>query len=372
MATVHLWTGVETLALRQALRMSVRVFAEHLGVAVATVSKWEKGGADIEPRPDTQAILDVALSRSAAAVHLRFETILSEVSGLGRAVRVTAAGPRVWDYETWADDLDRVVVALSRQSFALAEDLLGRWLLRYRPDELDERGLYLFARSTALRGDLQRDRGALLGPTSASGLYTHAHSMYTQLGIPRRVAQLDLSLAVVTEMAGRLDQAATAYETLAVDERLARRDRARARLWVGTALSKGGEHDYAARVMTFAIKDFEDLGEPDDWSVAHQKLALARRGVGDIGAALQLIDVARSTAATDAPLQRVRLEVAYGHILLSDPATVDDGLRALDHAAQTATQVGLTHQLRAIEDIQRTSGGNVIPSTKVSRRKGST
>lgn len=38
-ATVHQWTGLETRALRLALRLSVRAFAEHLGVAVATVSK---------------------------------------------------------------------------------------------------------------------------------------------------------------------------------------------------------------------------------------------------------------------------------------------------------------------------------------------
>ena len=34
MSTVQLWTGRETRALRGALRMSVRAFAEHLGVAL--------------------------------------------------------------------------------------------------------------------------------------------------------------------------------------------------------------------------------------------------------------------------------------------------------------------------------------------------
>jgi transcriptional regulator with XRE-family HTH domain len=86
-ATVHHWSGLEAHALRLALRMSVRAFAEHLGVAVRTVSKWDKLAAATEPRPDTQAILDTALARADAAVHLRFETLLSE-SG-----RTTAAGP---------------------------------------------------------------------------------------------------------------------------------------------------------------------------------------------------------------------------------------------------------------------------------------
>ncbi len=363
MATVHHWTGLEARALRLALRMSVRAFAEHLGVGVRTISKWEKLLASTEPRPDTQAILDTALARADAAVHLRFETLLSEAgrpaSGPGR--RVTATGPRAWEYESWTDDLDRVVVALSRQNFAFADNLLNRWLARFRPQELVDRGLYLFARSTALLGDLRRDQGAVLGPLSAQHSYAGSRSVFTQLDIPRRVAQLDLSLAVVAEMSGKLEIAARHYETLAVDDRLSRRDRARARLWVGTALSKDGNHDYAARVMLAATREFEDLSEPDDWSVAHQKLALAHRGVGDLNSALHFIDIAHSTGVTDSPMQRVRLDTAHGHILLSDPATRDDGLRVLDDAAKLAAKIGLSHQLRSIESIRMTTEGAAGP-----------
>ncbi|MFG3440005.1 helix-turn-helix domain-containing protein [Nonomuraea sp. NPDC047897] len=357
MTTVHVWTGLEARALRLALRMSVRVFAQHLGVAPRTVAKWEHLGAGTQPRPDTQAILDTALGRADAATHLRFGTLLAEAEDAPASrLRVTrSAGPRPWDYETWTDDLDRTVVALSRQNFGFAFDLLNRWLSRYEPQKLDEKGLYLYARSTALLGDLQRDQGKIAGPLSAQYSYTSARSIYTELDIPRRVAQLDLSLAVVTEMSGQLDHAGRMYETLAVDDRLSLRDRTRARLWVGTALSKNGHNDYAARLMTTAIRDFEKLGEPDDWSVAHQKLALAHRGAGNLPEALRLIGVARTTAVTDAPMQRVRLETAYGHIMLSDPATVDDGLVILDHAAHEAAQHGLVHQLRSIEDIRQTS-----------------
>ncbi|WP_211264100.1 hypothetical protein [Streptosporangium amethystogenes] len=60
----------------------------------------------------------------------------------------------------------------------------------------------------------------------------------------------------------------------------------------------------------------------------------------------------RATAVTDAPMQRVRLETAYGHVLLSDRATVDDGVLILDRAAREAAQHGLAHQLRSIEGIQ--------------------
>jgi transcriptional regulator with XRE-family HTH domain len=362
-ATVHQWTGLEARALRRALRLSVRAFAEKLGVAVRTVSKWEKLGVETQPRPDTQAILDTALARADAATHLRFETLLFEDGRptAGTARRVTAAGPRVWDYETWTDDLDRTVVALSRQSFAFAANLLNRWLTRWDPRELDDKGLYLFARSTALMGDLQRDQGAVLGPLSAQHSYAGARSVFTQLDIPRRIAQLDLSLAVVAEMSGKLDVAAHQYESLAVDDRLSRRDRARARLWVGTALSKDGNHDYAARVMTAATREFEDLSEPDDWSVAHQKLALAHRGAGDLSQALHYIGIARTTGTVDSPMQRVRLDTAHSHILLSDRATLDDGLTVLDQAARLAAQYGMSHQLRSIEDIRQMYEGAASP-----------
>ncbi|MFD8712826.1 helix-turn-helix domain-containing protein [Streptomyces anulatus] len=360
MATVHHWTGLEARALRLALRLSVRAFAERLGLAVATISKWEKLRSATEPRPDTQAILDTALGRADASVHLRFETLLSEMAGPGQVAagrRVTAAGPRAWEYESWTDDLDRAVVALSRQNFTFADSLLGRWLNRFTAAELDDKGLYLYARSTALLGDLKRDQGAVLGPLSARHSYAGARSIFTQLDIPRRVAQLDLSLAVVAEMSGDLETSARTYETLAVDDRLSRRDRARARLWVGTALSKDGNHGYATRVMQAATREFEDLTEPDDWSVAHQKLALARRGVGDLTQALHFIDIARSSGSSDSPMQRVRLDAAHGHILLSDGATRDDGLRVLGQAARTAAQYGLVHQLRSIESVKASSEG---------------
>ncbi|MFC7867912.1 helix-turn-helix domain-containing protein [Streptomyces murinus] len=363
MATVHQWTGLETRVLRLALRLSVRAFAEHLGVAVATVSKWESKRAATAPRPDTQAILDTALDRADASARLRFETLLCGTVGTvpNAHRRVIGTGPRAWEYESWAEDLDRVVITLSQQKFAFADSLLRRWLARYDARELDERGLYLFARSTALLGDLKRDQGSVLGPLSAQHSYAGARAVFAQLGIPRRVAQLDLSLAVVAEMSGKLEIAARQYETLAGDDRLSLRDRARARLWVGTALSKNGRHGYATRVMQAATRDFEDLTEPDDWSVAHQKLALARRGASDLSQALHFIDIARSSGTTDSPMQRVRLDTAYGHILLSDPATRDDGLLVLDQAIRTAAQYGLVHQLRSIEGIKATTESRTGP-----------
>ncbi|MGW1974125.1 helix-turn-helix domain-containing protein [Streptomyces sp. NPDC001889] len=122
MATVHHWSGLEARALRLALRMSVRVYAEHLGVGIRTVSKWEQLLARTRPRPDTQAILDTALSRADAAVHERFEIFLTDETGQRRdgGRRVTVDRASGADLEAWADALDRTTVALSRQDFTFA------------------------------------------------------------------------------------------------------------------------------------------------------------------------------------------------------------------------------------------------------------
>jgi uncharacterized SAM-binding protein YcdF (DUF218 family) len=130
------------------------------------------------------------------------------------------------------------------------------------------------------------------------------------------------------------------------------RDRSRARLWIGTALSKEGKNDYAVQVMTTATREFEDLEEPDDWSVAHQKLALAYRGAGDLNNALRYIDVALTNRSSDSPMQRVRLDTAHAHILLSDSQTAENGLAILGQAALVSTEYGLSHQLRSIEGIR--------------------
>ncbi|MGH3838642.1 MAG: helix-turn-helix domain-containing protein [Pseudonocardiaceae bacterium] len=72
MATVQCWTGAETKALRQAMRLSIRAFAAHLGVDARTVNKWEARGATITLLPDTQALMDTALSRVPEEVKTRF------------------------------------------------------------------------------------------------------------------------------------------------------------------------------------------------------------------------------------------------------------------------------------------------------------
>lgn len=78
MTTVRRWSGQEARVLRRALRMSIRGFADHLGVAARTVSKWEERGMATFPLPDTQSILDVALHRADDNAKNRFEQFLRE------------------------------------------------------------------------------------------------------------------------------------------------------------------------------------------------------------------------------------------------------------------------------------------------------
>lgn len=350
MASIRQWTGQEAQALRRALRLSIRAFAERLGVGVRTVAKWEALGAATTPRPFMQAILDTKLAQADADAKQRFELLLTDSGTPLKSYY--QRGPREWDYETWTDDLGRAAASLARQDFKFAASLVDRWLRRFDPDGLDSHGLYLHARSLVLLGDLQRDQGDIRGPLSARQTYRKAQHLFLDLEVPRRTAQVELSLAVVDEMAGRLQPAAKHYELLAGDERLSQRDRTRAQLWVGTALTKDGNTGYAVQVMQTATERFEELEEPDDWSVAHQKLALAYRGAGDLSSALRYIDVALTHRSPDSPMQHVRLDTAHAHILLSDKATSDSGLALLDRSANTARTYGMSHQLTSIEAIQ--------------------
>jgi len=79
-AVIRHWTGREVNALRCAVRMSVREFAEHLGVSARAVSRWAKLGASTVPRPYMQAILNAALAGAEEATQRRFDTFLSDTT----------------------------------------------------------------------------------------------------------------------------------------------------------------------------------------------------------------------------------------------------------------------------------------------------
>src|SRR2546430_9340131 len=84
MATVQSWTGAETKALRQAMRLSVRAFADRLGVDARTVNKWEARGSGITLLPDTQEVLDAALRLTNEEVQARFAKAVESGARSGR------------------------------------------------------------------------------------------------------------------------------------------------------------------------------------------------------------------------------------------------------------------------------------------------
>ncbi|MCE0536054.1 hypothetical protein LWF15_11085 [Kineosporia rhizophila] len=69
---VTTWSGMEAAALRQALRLSLIRFAEHLGISVRSASKWEAQGRSAIISLECQGILDTALDRATSKQRARF------------------------------------------------------------------------------------------------------------------------------------------------------------------------------------------------------------------------------------------------------------------------------------------------------------
>jgi tetratricopeptide (TPR) repeat protein len=85
MTTVRQWTGRETRALRKAMRVSIREFAEKLGVAERSVSKWEAARERTFLRPDTQSLLDTMFKQVSDDARERFALLLDDPAGPAHA-----------------------------------------------------------------------------------------------------------------------------------------------------------------------------------------------------------------------------------------------------------------------------------------------
>jgi transcriptional regulator with XRE-family HTH domain len=75
--TVARWGAREARALREAMRLTVRAFADYLGVTSSTVSSWESRQTPRSLRLSTQDMLDQALQLADADVRTRFWQLLS-------------------------------------------------------------------------------------------------------------------------------------------------------------------------------------------------------------------------------------------------------------------------------------------------------
>jgi transcriptional regulator with XRE-family HTH domain len=111
MTIIEKWTGRHAHALRTALRLTNEAFAEHLGIAPRTVTKWRER-PDIVPSQHLQQALDTSLRQAPPDAQIRFaanlglderqlpieHTVLSQLnealSDLARAVaRLESAEP---------------------------------------------------------------------------------------------------------------------------------------------------------------------------------------------------------------------------------------------------------------------------------------
>lgn len=132
MVAVGQWTGRETRRLRHALRLTVREFAEDVGVSVRTVSKWESKGTARTPRPELQAALDTMLARATDEQQRRFGTALGERAGSpaptaepDRSATTTARAPFLLPLGA-AVALPHLSVDLLRRVNRLVDDARGR------------------------------------------------------------------------------------------------------------------------------------------------------------------------------------------------------------------------------------------------------
>jgi transcriptional regulator with XRE-family HTH domain len=78
--TVQAWSGREVRALRESQRLSIREFAQRIGVSERMVSRWEAGGANIRPRPINQEGLDTLLAAATDDERSRFAARLEALA----------------------------------------------------------------------------------------------------------------------------------------------------------------------------------------------------------------------------------------------------------------------------------------------------
>jgi len=112
--------------------MSVREFAEHLGLTPAAVSNWERRGTQANLRYETQQILDVALARSAEDARERFEQLLEADTNQATAGRDSESAAEEEPTASGCHGLGRRS-ATRTNALLEATTQLGAWSLRYVP-----------------------------------------------------------------------------------------------------------------------------------------------------------------------------------------------------------------------------------------------
>jgi hypothetical protein len=122
MRPVEHWTGAEVRLLRHARRMSVRQFAEHLGVSDRMVSKWEAAGSAIHPRPVNQQALDESLRRCSPFERNRFDGALTGMPDDSRKPRSPIRWSLIIDLPPEDVELAATIAAAVRTAVLSRED----------------------------------------------------------------------------------------------------------------------------------------------------------------------------------------------------------------------------------------------------------
>lgn len=221
-------------------------------------------------------------------------------------------------------------------------------------DNPSNANLALRAHAHFFLANLSRDQGRLRGVHAAQHHYGRAERYAYESGerslLPR--ARL-LRLGVIGEMNARtqlqLQRALRHYLRFADEDRLSEVNKGWSLVWAGSVQTKLGLADDALVSIRSGIRILTNEGNPAN--SAYFKLTGALLAAGRQREALKTIS--ELALPPSAPLlQVVRKEIRLGNVLLSDPATFDEGVRRLRCADQLAGQAGLGHQLRSVQAIR--------------------
>lgn len=361
-ATVDQWSGRETRMLRHALRLTVRDFAEDLGVSPRTVSKWEAGGPDHVPRPELQAALDTALARATEEQRARFEATANTPDVSRPSASVLGARPGSSSQAMGLADVAQLRDEV--RSLAAAYDLTPSVALlapaarcqaeitqmRARaPSGPVRRELFAAeADASTLMGQLVWDASQRRDHTTAGNYFEHAVDVARQVQDPVTEAHAVLRQSFVA-LYGRLDP----VQGLVLADRAASLSRERSLVLAGLALLHVAE---AQGMLGDRVECEQALGDAEDCFAARSDLDMAAdyysptqpgRLAGSCYLSLGLPE--RAEALLSGTAQAMAGEQKVSALVL--------GNLGLAHLRQRQVDAAVASLHAAIDELERTRGG---------------
>lgn len=127
------WTGADATALRKALRMSQREFAEKTDISLSVVKKWASRGETVTlPTEFAEMMnthLDVRATPEQRAAYFTYRQAPVETLILGDPKPSADPAAAQWDPAIWAADCNVVASELTRKDLMLDRREVGRALL---------------------------------------------------------------------------------------------------------------------------------------------------------------------------------------------------------------------------------------------------